>query len=77
MFGYRESEIKEEKMRETGKEQEELKASRPKRNFINGEDSFSLQCLSWAFIAKPSLENTKKTQSKSYYKGQIGKKKKM
>ena len=35
-----------------------------------------LQCLSGAFIAKPPLQNTKKTKSKSYYKGQIGKKQK-
>ena len=63
-------------MRETEKEREELKDSLPKRNFINGEDSFSLQFLSGAFITKSSLQNTKKTKSKSYYKGQIGRKQK-
>ena len=47
-------------MRENEKEQEELKASRPK-SFINEED-FSLQCLSGAFIAKPPLQITKITK---------------
>ena len=48
-------------MRETGKERKELKACRPKRNFINEEDG-SLQCLSGAFIAKPPLQITKITK---------------
>ena len=46
-------------------------------NFINEKkERSSLQCLSGAFIAKPPLQNTKKTKSKSYCKGQIGKKQK-
>ena len=46
-------------------------------NFINEKNErSSLQCLSGAFIAKPPLQNTKKTKSKSYCKGQIGKKQK-
>ena len=51
VFGYSESERKGEKMRETGKEREELKASRPKRNFINEQKgSPSVTVFAWAYI---------------------------
>ena len=59
-------------MRENEKEREELKASRPKALLI--KKNILLQCLSGAFIAKPPLQNTKKTKIKSYYRGQNGKK---
>ena len=61
-------------MRENEKEREELKASRPKTLLI--KKSILITVLVWGFIAKPPLQNTKKTKSKSYYKGQIGKKQK-
>ena len=49
VFGCPENERKGEKMRETGKEREELKASCPKRNFIN-EEELSPECLVWGLL---------------------------
>ena len=64
-------------MRETGKKREELKASRPKRNFINEEDlklktDYNVSC--GGFYSQPLIQNTKKIKSKSYYRGQNEKK---
>ena len=53
------------KMRENEKEREELKASCPK-NFINEEDPFT---MSGGFYSQPLIQNTKKTKTKSYYRG--------
>ena len=59
-------------MGETGKEREVLKASHPKRNFINEED-LTVSSLG-AFIDNPSYKIPKKTKAKAIIGGQNKKK---
>ena len=54
-------------MRENEKEQEELKASRPKKTLLMKKMIYSV--LYGCFYSQPLIQNTKKTKSKSYYRG--------
>ena len=60
-------------MRETGKEREEMKASSPKRNFINKEDGL-LTVLVCGFYSQTPLQITKITKQTILQWGQIRKK---
>ena len=61
-------------MRENEKEREELKASR-RKTFINEQKvsfpktktAYNVSC--GGFYSQPLIQNTKKTKSKSYYRG--------
>ena len=55
-------------MRENDKEREELKASRPKNLLMRKRSPYSV--LSGAFIAKPLLQNTKKTKTNTITMGE-------
>ena len=58
-------------MRESEKEQEELKAFCPK-SFINGKDAVIV--LVWGFYSQTLIQITKNYKSKHYYKEKVGRK---
>ena len=69
VFGYLENERK-------GKRRERQKLL-AKKKLLLIEKIALLQCLSGAFIAKPPLQNTKKTKKKAIAKDKYGRNKKM
>ena len=73
MFGCPKDEIKWEKMRETKKEREELKDSRPKRNFINEED-YLVTMLVWGFYSQTPFTNDQKQKFQTLLQGESRKK---